>query len=182
MKTQYPAGIVVEIPEPIRSQIRSIREFLGTVTSKLPVEITVAGSSGLGYIPIATKLSIIISEIDRIFPEFIPFEVSFSEIRLFPNTFTFYLAPFDRKSFDSIHYALRMSSIPFTDSPFTYTPHCTLRDGKNLNHGEIDNIFSLSFPREPFLIDTVALYDLPFYDPIEGICDCNLLYKKTIKA
>ena len=182
MRTQHPAGIVVEIPEPTRSRIQSIRDSLGTVSAKLPVEITVAGSSGLGYIPIGTDLSNIISEIDRIFTEHIPFEVSFSEIRSFPNTFCFYLAPLVRTSFDAIHRALQMSSIPFTDSPFPYTPHCTLRDGKSLTQVEVDNILSIPFPKEPFLIDTISVYDIPVYDPISGICDCNLLYKKTIKA
>ena len=118
MKTQYPAGIVVEIPEPIRSQIQSIRESLGTITAKMAVEITVAGSSGLGYIPPGKDLSKIICEIDRIASEIDAFEVSFSEIGLFPNSFVFYLTPSDRNPFDSLHRALCVSSIPFPRESF----------------------------------------------------------------
>ena len=181
MKTQYPAGIVVEIPEPIRSRIQSIRESLGTITAKLPVEITVAGSSGLGYIPPGTDLSNINGEIDRIASEIFPFEASFSEIRSFPNSFVFYLAPSDRNPFDSLHRALSVSGIPFSESPFPFTPHCTLRDGKTLTQDEMDGILSILFPRESFFIDSISAYDLPIYDPNKGICECNLLYHRSLR-
>ena len=181
MKTQNPARIVVEIPEPIRSRIQSIRESLNTITAKLPVEITVAGSSGLGCIPPGRDLSSINGEIDRIASEIVPFEVSFSEIRSFPNSFVFYLAPRDRNPFDSLHRALCVSSITFSESPFAFIPHCTLRDGKALTQDEMDGISSIPFPKESFLIDSISIYDLPVYDPIEGICDCNLLYNRTLR-
>lgn len=181
MMTQYPAGIVVDIPEPIRSRIQSIRESLGTITAKLPVEITVAGSSGLGFIPPGTDLSKIIGEIDRIASEVVPFEVSFSEIRSFPNSFIFYLAPSDGKPFDSLHRALCVSSIPFSESPFPFIPHCTLRDGNALTQEEMDGILSIGFPRESFLIDSISAYDLPVYDPNEEICECNLLYHRSLR-
>ncbi len=181
MKTQYPASIVVEIPEPIRSQIRSIRESLGTITAKMPVEITVAGSSGLGYIPPGRDLSKIICEIDRIASGFDAFEVSFSEIGLFPNSFVFYLAPSDRNPFDSLHRALWGSSIPFSESPYPFIPHCTLRDGKALDKEEMNGIFAIPFPEESFLIDSISIYDLPVYDANESVCDYNRLYNRKLR-
>ena len=181
MMTQYPAGIVVDIPEPIRSRIQSIRESLSTITAKLPVEITVAGSSGLGFIPPGTYLSKIIGEIDRIASEIVPFEVSFSEIRSFPNSFIFYLAPSDRKLFDSLHRALCVSSIPFSESPFPFIPHCTLRDGEPLTQNQIDGIFSIPFPKESFLIDSISIYEIPVYNPNEGVSECNLLYHRSLR-
>ena len=178
MKIQHPAAIVVEIPEPIRSQIQSIRDSLSTVTAKLPVEITVTGSSGLGYIPPGSDLTNIKNEIGRIASEAIPFEVSFAKIKSFPNSFVFYLAPVDRKPFDSIHQSMRGSSIPFSNSSFPYTPHCTLRDGKALSQEESKSILSIPFPKESFIIDSISLFELSVYDPIEDVCDCHILYKK----
>ena len=51
---EHHSYIVAEIPEPVHSQIQGMRDSLNTLTSKLPVEITLAGSSGVGPIPVGT--------------------------------------------------------------------------------------------------------------------------------
>lgn len=56
---EHRAYIVAEIPEPVRSQVQALRDSLNTLTAKLPVEITLAGSSGVGPIPVGTDLSLI---------------------------------------------------------------------------------------------------------------------------
>jgi hypothetical protein len=43
---RLPAFIVLEIPPPVREAIQSLRDSLATPATRLPVEITVAGSSG----------------------------------------------------------------------------------------------------------------------------------------
>lgn len=57
--THHRSYIVAEIPDPVRSQIQALRDSLNTLTARLPVEITLAGSSGVGPIPIGTDLSLI---------------------------------------------------------------------------------------------------------------------------
>ena len=52
--TEHRADIVAEIPDPVRSQVQALRDSLNTPTRKLPVEITLAGSSGVGPIPAGT--------------------------------------------------------------------------------------------------------------------------------
>src|SRR6266446_10415943 len=48
MKTHFPAYVVLDIPEPIRSAVYELRRRLRYRAAKLPVEITVARSSGVG--------------------------------------------------------------------------------------------------------------------------------------
>ena len=81
--------IVAEIPEPVRSQIQILRDSLNTPTRKLPVEITLAGSSGVGPIPVGTDLSLVKRHLDRTLSDISPFRARFSAIRTFPNTSVF---------------------------------------------------------------------------------------------
>src|SRR5581483_4773315 len=102
---------------------------LKTLTAKLPVEITVAGSSGVGPIPAGTDLGLIRDEVDRVAKMMAAFDLEFAAIRHFPRTGVFYLAPKDRRPFDSLHAVLASTKLPFIASPFPYNPHCTLRAG-----------------------------------------------------
>ena len=133
MKIKYQVGIVVEIPEPIRTKIHKMREELNTPTSKLPVEITIAGSYAVSYIPTGTELTIITEEVDKIASRFKPFSVTFDEINYFQNTSIVYLSPNKRTQFDDLHRAFKESGLNIKKLQFPYTPHCTLRAGEDLS-------------------------------------------------
>jgi 2'-5' RNA ligase len=174
---EHPSYIVAEIPEPVRSQIQALRDSLNTLTARLPVEITLAGSSGVGPIPIGTDLSLIARHLNRTLSSISPYCTRFSAIRTFPNTSIFYLEPFDRSPFDHIHQELRISGIPFSESPWPYNPHCTLRGGAPLSAEAAPELLSRSFPKEEFWIDTVSVYEV---DQIA--VDCQLLFQRTLGA
>ena len=157
---QLPACIVLEIPEPVRGVIRSLRERLATVTARLPVEITVAGSSGVGPIPVGADKDETENRLKSVVNGMKPFPVRFQEIRRFANTDIFYLAPEDRQLFDHIHEALKGSGIAFGPNPWPYNPHCTLRAGPMNERATAEEIFGLTFPKDEFTIDTVSIYEL----------------------
>src|SRR5215471_14646994 len=96
---RLPACVVLEIPSPVREAVQSIRVSLATLAARLPVEITVAGSSGVGPIPAGTDKKGTEECVLVLSREFEPFDVRFQEIRRFPNTDIFYLAPEDRQPF-----------------------------------------------------------------------------------
>jgi 2'-5' RNA ligase len=157
---RLPVYIVLEIPAPVREAIQSIRESLATPTARLPVEITVAGSSGIGPIPPGAHQDETEARLTSILEGLSPFRTRFQEIRRFPNTDIFYLAAEDRQPFDQIHEALKASGIPFAPSPWPYNPHCTLRGGPLADQASAEQILAISFPREEFVIDTLSLYEL----------------------
>jgi len=174
---EHRAFVVAEIPEPVRSQVQALRDSLNTLTAKLPVEITLAGSSGVGPIPAGTDLSLVKSHLDRILPGICPFITQFSAIRRFPNVPIFYLEPFDRSPFDRVHQKLRASGIPFLPIQWPYTPHCTLRGGKPLSAEEASELASRTFPQEEFWINTVSVYELH-----ETALEFKLVYQETLGA
>jgi 2'-5' RNA ligase len=160
MLTQHKSFVVLDLPEPARSAIQSIRDQLKTFTAKLPVEITLAGSSGVGPIPERSDLNLIADEIQKIASGTSAFEMEFGAAAHFPETGIFYLPPVDRGPFDSLHAALAESKIPFPKSPFPYNPHCSLRVGPKVDPAMAEMICSLPFPRHKLLLDTIAVYSL----------------------
>jgi 2'-5' RNA ligase len=175
MVIEHRSFIVAEIPEPVRSQVQATRDSLNTLTAKLPVEITLAGSSGVGPIPAGTDLSLIKRHLDRILPRISPFRARFSAIRAFPNTSIFFLEPFDRSPFDQLHQELRVSGIPFSESQWPYNPHCTLCAGEPLSADAADELASRAFPQEEFWINTVSVYQLD-----GAALECKLLCQRML--
>ena len=174
---EHRSYIVAEIPEPVRSQVQALRDSLNTITARLPVEITLAGSSGVGPIPAGADLSLIKRHLDRILSNMSPFLARFSAIRAFPNTSIFYLEPFDRSPFDHLHQELRNSGIPFSEVRWPYNPHCTLRGGKPLGADAAFELASRSFPQEEFRINTISVYQLD-----DTSLDCKLLCQRALGA
>src|SRR6266404_101718 len=175
--TEHRAYIVTEIPEPVRSQVQALRDSLNTPVRKLPVEITLAGSSGVGPIPVGTDLSIIQCHLERILSDISPFRTRFSSIRAFPNTSIFYLEPFDRSPFDHLHRELCSSGIPFSECPWPYNPHCTLRGGKPLDAEAASELLARPLPQVEVPINTVSVYRLN-----DIAQDCKLLFQRTLGA
>jgi hypothetical protein len=151
---RLPAFIVLEIPLPVRDAVQAMRDLLATPTTRLPVEITVAGSSGIGPILPGTNKQETEACLKSVVPKIKPFPVRFHEIRRFPNTNIFYLAPHDRRPFDHIHAAIKTSRIKFGSGPMN-------------DRASAEDILKLSFPEDDFLIDTLSIYE---FDPCAVAC------------
>jgi 2'-5' RNA ligase len=156
--TSHKAFVVADIPEPYKTKIQVIRDQLKTVTAKFPVEITLAGSSGVGPIPEGTDIGLIRDEIERVASLTTAFKMEFAEISHFPDTGVFFIPPKNRRPFDLLHASLVSSKIPFTKSPFAYNPHCTLRVGPKVEASESERIYSITVPRGEMLLDSISAY------------------------
>ena len=160
MKTyRLPTYVVLEIPSPVSNAVQVIRDSFETPTSRLPVEITVAGSSGIGPIPAGTAKAETEEKLQSILSELRPFRAQFNEVRRFPNTNIFYLAPHERKPFDRIHDLLKASGISFGTNPWPYNPHCTLRTGPMTYRFSEESIMGIPVPKQDFIIDTLSIYE-----------------------
>lgn len=154
------AFVVVDIPDPCRARIQAIRDQLETVTAKLPVEITLAGSSGVGPIPKGTDLGLICTEVERIARSTPTFQIEFAAVSHFPDTGIFFIPPKDRRPFDSLHASFAASKIPFARSPFPFYPHCTLRVGPKVEPSVVEHIYSLPVPPGEIILDSISVYTL----------------------
>lgn len=157
-KTKHPAYIIADFPEPMQSMVSEIRHKYGNFNDSIPVEITLAGSSGVGPIPVGSDIGLIISEVDKVTSGLSSFELSFAGWNVFPNTTLAYLEPMDRAVFDELHHQFISTDIPFTESPFPYNPHCTISSG--FDKESLAKVLESPFPEAGFTIDTISVCDL----------------------
>lgn len=151
--------VVVDIPEPVARAVTEARRRFSPMRAEYPVEIGIAGSSGVGPIhpdqaddeafEILTEVAAAVS----------PFEARFTEVRRFPGTDLFHLAPANRAPFDDMHARLLACGIQFYDSPHPYSPHCTI-SGVHLTETQAGEIRALRID-EPFRVERMAVYSEP---------------------
>jgi 2'-5' RNA ligase len=108
--------------------VMRLRAAYDPVRLRFPVEITVVGSSGLGWfsqdIPrreLANKVQVIA----RAFP---PFRFRFSGVTCFPGSTVYYLAPSDAAPFHDFQCRLAACGLSFQPTPYSFTPHCTIAE------------------------------------------------------
>ncbi|HYH12427.1 MAG TPA: 2'-5' RNA ligase family protein [Thermomicrobiales bacterium] len=170
--TTIPHGcfIVLDLPERVGVQILRIRHlFRDPYRTELPVEITVAGSSGVGVMVPGQSRASVFATLDAIAMETAPFAASFGPVKRFPNTDIFVLSLRDRAPFDALHHRIVESGIRFQESPHDFTPHCTLCRRSPLGGEDVAALMATEVPGE-FTIDTLAVYRA---DPLPA----TLLYR-----
>lgn len=175
MRFEHDTYIVLDMPRPIREHVQSIRERFSSPLTILPVEITVIGSSGVGTFHKEQELVATFELIDSVAADFAPFTTTFRRVTSFPNTGVFYYEPNDPQPFVELQSKIVSTGVKFNQSPFPFTPHCTIVKFDNPSQDLVDEILSLPVPGEPFAMDTLSIYSLDGYD-------CRLLHKVRLRG
>ena len=120
-------GLVFDLPEAEwMADVRQIRLAYDNARAHFPIEITVAGSSGLGWLSPGQTLDTIAAHVQAIAQHVPPFNCAFSRIEMFPQSQVFYLALANEGPFHSFQRALAASPLDFEPTKFSYKPHCTI--------------------------------------------------------
>jgi 2'-5' RNA ligase len=152
--------IIAEIEDPAMTEILNLRTKFDRVTSQLPVEITLAGSSGVGPISPGQSMDLLINEIDQILVSARPFKFTFKDFNRFDNTRIYYLEPSDRTEFDKLHTCFFKSSITFANIQFPYNPHCTIQSSHGLlSEDQIEILRVENFPKYHIEIRHITLFE-----------------------
>ncbi|WP_430623915.1 hypothetical protein [Marinimicrobium locisalis] len=119
------------------------------------MDITIAGSSGIGTIKEGQKLSEVVSRFSPIIEQLGFKAVQFFSTGQFPGTGIVYLVP-ERVAFDELHSAISGSGVSFNANRWPYNPHCTLAAVSN-PVGDLGFADSLEIP-EATEIKCFSLY------------------------
>lgn len=121
------SAIVCEVQGTVKEQVQRLREkFDPVLANDIPVEITVAGSSGIGSITFGQDGAAILDELARIAKQLKPFEARLGSVTRFPGTDIFVFEVLPREPFETIYHWLLGSSIAFASSINPFFPHCSL--------------------------------------------------------
>jgi 2'-5' RNA ligase len=150
--------IGLNVPPPVATKITLLRQQYHSWRVALPVEITLAGSSGLGVLRYhESEIEGIFAKLDEIARSFSPILTRFGSVAMFPNNRVFYYVPDDTKPFIEIQKALRESGLRFENSVFPFTPHCTITDITTENVELSPELKAFALPETDILLDTLSV-------------------------
>lgn len=152
-----PTYIVLDLPQPVCTEVLNIRQRFDLYQASLPPEITVAGSSGVGTVALGQDPLHIFQAIAAVARQHPPFICSFESMRRFPRVPVFWLCPRDRAPFDALHSALLGSGIKFNASPFPFNPHCTISSTVELSKHQESELLASPVPQMEFLLDELRV-------------------------
>ncbi len=156
MNLRNPTYICLDIPDPFREKVREIREAFCDRLTNFPIEITIAGSSGLGALSGDADWESVETKLLSVCSKTAPIVARFGGVVRFPGTDTFVLSLGDPMPFVSLHEQLKYAGLPFEPNAFPFFPHCSLRMSGDLSPADISRLFSLRIEGE-FEIELLAL-------------------------
>lgn len=123
---------VLDLSGPAAAAVRSIRaqysyDYLGA----MPVEITVAGSGGVGSPSHRHDPRPFFTALDEIVESTAPIHGRLSTTQRFPGTDVFYVQPEDPRPIVALHERIATCGIEFDPAQFPFVPHCTLTQPPN---------------------------------------------------
>ena len=171
-------GLVFDLPdEAWTAEVRRLRAAYDRDRISFPVEITVVGSSGLGWFSPAQSPEFIADQVRELAQKRSPFQCAFAGVEVFPASQVYYLALEDESPFHSFQESLAASMLEFEPTPFAYKPHCTIlrlpADAPAANA----KLAAFSVPSAGFTISPVSLYSVNFAKHV-----CRLIQRFLLGA
>ena len=124
--------MVLDLSGPAAAAVRFIRaqysyDYLGA----MPVEITVAGSGGVGSPRHRGDPRSLFAALDEIVESTAPIRGRLNKTLRFPGTDVLYARPEDPQPIVALHERIAISGIEFDPAQFPFVPHCTLTQPPN---------------------------------------------------
>ena len=153
-------GLVFDLPDDAwTAQVRRVRLAYDRDRIAFPVEITVAGSSGLGWFSPSQTQEEVAACIRTIAQSASPFECCFSAVEVFPASRVYSLALKDERPFHAFQQLLAKSVLQFDPVPFAYKPHCTIAAlPDNTSASALQELAAFPVPSDRIAVSSVSLY------------------------
>ncbi|MEK6246171.1 MAG: 2'-5' RNA ligase family protein [Pseudomonadota bacterium] len=138
-----------------------LRSLYEPVRLRFPIEITVAGSSGLGWFSTGQRKADLLRHVGEVARGFAPFTFRFERVARFPDTSVYYLSPRNDARFHDFQRRLADCGLRFEPAPFSYVPHCTIAI---LPPGAVDSahaeIMACPVPDGQIRVSSISFYSV----------------------
>jgi 2'-5' RNA ligase len=158
--TSIVTGLVFDLPhEPWTMEVLRSRQRYDPHRLHFPVEITVVGSSGLGWFSPSQPIAHLVERVSTVARPFAPFACPFAGVEHFSDSNVYYLTLCDEAPFHSFQQLLAASGLSFEPTPFSYKPHCTIA-ALSPSAGDADHaaLARFSVPQGSIAISSVSFY------------------------
>jgi 2'-5' RNA ligase len=141
------------------ADVLRFRAVYDSARLRFPIEITVVGSSGLGWFSPTASSETLVRRVQGVAKGFSPFKFRFSSVARFPNSSVYYLAPSDDALFHDFQGQIAACGLSFEATPYSYTPHCTIAapsdDASDKAHNEL---MTFRMPDHDIQVASVSFY------------------------
>jgi hypothetical protein len=153
-------GLVFDLPEePWTKTVSRLRAQYDPNRLHFPIEVTVVGSSGLGWFSSFQPVELLVETVAGLATRVAPFACRFSQVESFPVSNVYYLALHDEAPFHNFQRMLAASRLRFDPTPFTYKPHCTIAAlPSGASAASRTALLNFGVPRHEIAISSVSLY------------------------
>ena len=155
-----PTYIVLELPTPVATEVLSLRRRYDENATRLPAEITIVGSSGVGTLAPEQDPDFVFNAIQRVGQRQLPFVSAFASMERFPGVQVFWLKPRDRAPFDTLQRSLIAEGLAFNPNPFSFNPHCTISATVQLSPQQEIELLASEVPMQEFTLSRLSVYQL----------------------
>lgn len=159
--------------------VARLRKAADAAFPPLPVEITVAGSSGIGPLKPEQCRDQVFSTLSELAAKTPKFDAAFLSIERFAGSPVAFLSLADPAPFLALHESLLRTPIQFRSNPFPFRPHCTIRSSGagGLDDVEFKRLSALPVPCATFRLESMSVYEL---DAAKR--ECRPLYRTQLAA
>ena len=126
-----------------------------------PIEITVAGSSGLGWFSPSIAHEELVRKVRAVAKAFSPFAFRFGGVDCFPGSNVYYLKPVEDKPFRAFQARLAATDLTFEPTPYRYVPHCTIAQAPRDSAASVgDELARCPVPDHDIQVASVSFYTM----------------------
>lgn len=150
--------IVAELKGPVRERVHALqKQFDPKLSRGTPPHITIAGSSGVGPLPLDTPLSRIREALEPVLSATEPITVTFERPHRYMTTDIVVLPVDPHGPIRELHDAIATSGLTFERSRHQFSPHCTLSFYRTLTPDAERRLMSIRVD-EPATIARLQFY------------------------
>lgn len=154
-------GLVFDLPHgPWVANVLHLRSRYEPTRLGFPIEITVVGSSGLGWFTSTQDEATLLRDVGEVARHFPPFTFRFEKVSCFPGTTVYYLSPRESAPFFDFQRKLHDCGLSYEPTPFTYTPHCTIVILAEPNQEAHAEIMACPVPDIEIRVASVSFYSV----------------------
>lgn len=158
-RAELVTGLVFDLPHgPWMADVLRLRSKYEPARLRFPIEITVVGSSGLGWFSPRHDNAQLVRHVEDVAAKCAPFSFHFESVRCFPGSSVYYLSPREAKPFVEFQEELRACGLGYETTPFAYAPHCTIVNLANVNGDGHAEVMSCPVPHREISVTSVSFY------------------------
>ena len=150
--------IIAELTGQLAAQVLEVQQRHDPrMAAELPPHITIAGSSGMGPIPVRTSVDTLREALEPITSTTPPITVPFGAPTRFMQTNIVVLPLDPHGPLRALHERIKQSGLKYESPRFAFTPHCTLNFYPEIAPDRLRELLAVRI-KEPLHIDRIQCY------------------------